>query len=465
MNCRRLNEPPSTSATVLTVSVLARPGTPSSSTWPPASSATSTRSSIASWPTITRLISNSAVSSASWAARDGFGSSARSSAWSRRSSGVTCGLLGHASRRLIRGRGSGRVPRSTVRVRRSPPRSTVTLACSPGLAGVHGRRHVVGASDRLAVDLVILSPWLQAGLRGRAVRRRRRRRPRRRGPACRRCGRRGRRARPCRRSGSAARRNLIVVTGTAKPTPEFDAAAVGLDLRVDADHAAVAVEQRAAGVAGVDRGVGLDRVGDREAVGRLDRAPERGDDAARDRALEPERASRSRSPGRPARSASSPELQRLQSPLARRSGRSSAPRGRRTGPCRAAWPGSAFRSSPMRTLNCVAPSTTWSLVTMWPSLSIDEAGAGRGAGRAWTKTTPCRRRAWRNDARRRPCWTSATRPRCVGDARRWCRGVRLGGARSSCRRRRRRPRGEHADDERRPRRRRRGRRRGAHSPP
>ena len=41
VNCRRLKEPPSTSATVLTVSVLARPGTPSSRTWPPASSATS----------------------------------------------------------------------------------------------------------------------------------------------------------------------------------------------------------------------------------------------------------------------------------------------------------------------------------------------------------------------------------------------------------------------------------------
>src|SRR3954453_11569136 len=56
--------PPSTSASVLTVSVLARPGTPSSSTWPPAISATSSRSSIASCPTITRLISWRASSSA-----------------------------------------------------------------------------------------------------------------------------------------------------------------------------------------------------------------------------------------------------------------------------------------------------------------------------------------------------------------------------------------------------------------
>ena len=57
MNWMRLKLPPTTDASVLIVSVLASPGTPSSSTWPPASSATSTRSSIASWPMITRLIS------------------------------------------------------------------------------------------------------------------------------------------------------------------------------------------------------------------------------------------------------------------------------------------------------------------------------------------------------------------------------------------------------------------------
>src|SRR3954467_112336 len=76
-NRRRLNVPPGTSATVLTVSVLARPGTPSSSTWPPARSATSRRSSIASWPTMTRLISCSAASSASRA------SSKRACCWAR----------------------------------------------------------------------------------------------------------------------------------------------------------------------------------------------------------------------------------------------------------------------------------------------------------------------------------------------------------------------------------------------
>src|SRR3954453_22052887 len=63
VNCTRRNLPPSTSASVLTVSVSPSPGTPSSSTWPLDSSATSRRSSIASWPTITRLISYSASSS------------------------------------------------------------------------------------------------------------------------------------------------------------------------------------------------------------------------------------------------------------------------------------------------------------------------------------------------------------------------------------------------------------------
>ena len=35
MNCTRLNDPPSTAAVVLIVSVFARPGTPSISRWPP----------------------------------------------------------------------------------------------------------------------------------------------------------------------------------------------------------------------------------------------------------------------------------------------------------------------------------------------------------------------------------------------------------------------------------------------
>src|SRR3954470_22188862 len=58
-----------------------------------------------------------------------------------------------------------------------------------------------------------------------------------------------------------------------------------LDLRVDADHLAGAVEQRAAGVAGIDRGVGLDDVVDRVAVGRADLALEGRDDACGERAV------------------------------------------------------------------------------------------------------------------------------------------------------------------------------------
>src|SRR5918996_1138803 len=65
VNWIRLNVPPTTDASVLIVRVFASPGTPSSSTWPPVSSATMTRSSIASCPMITRLISKSALSSAS----------------------------------------------------------------------------------------------------------------------------------------------------------------------------------------------------------------------------------------------------------------------------------------------------------------------------------------------------------------------------------------------------------------
>ncbi len=49
-----------------------------------------------------------------------------------------------------------------------------------------------------------------------------------------------------------------------------------------ADHLAFGVDQRAARVAGIDRGVGLDGVGDGEAVGCLDRAVEAGDDAGRE---------------------------------------------------------------------------------------------------------------------------------------------------------------------------------------
>ena len=54
------------------------------------------------------------------------------------------------------------------------------------------------------------------------------------------------------------------------------------DRGVDADHAAVDVDERTAGVAGVDRGVGLDRVDERLGAGDVHGAAEPGDDARRD---------------------------------------------------------------------------------------------------------------------------------------------------------------------------------------
>ena len=101
--------------------------------------------------------------------------------------------------------------------------------------------------------------------------------------------RRGRRSatRPSRRSWASERRTAS--TGTAKPTPR-PVARRGLDLGVDAEHAAAAVEQRAARVAAVDRRVGLDRPDGLEAGERLDRAVERRDDPDRERLLLAERA-------------------------------------------------------------------------------------------------------------------------------------------------------------------------------
>src|SRR5581483_6866594 len=65
VNWMRANDPPSTAAVVLMVSVFARPGTPSISRCPCASRHTSTRSSMASCPAITRRISKSACSNRS----------------------------------------------------------------------------------------------------------------------------------------------------------------------------------------------------------------------------------------------------------------------------------------------------------------------------------------------------------------------------------------------------------------
>ena len=91
VNCSRANVPPTAVASVSTARVLATPGTPSSSTCPRASSATSIRSTSRSWPTMTRLISNSARSSRA-ASTDGgragrLPAGSRSACWQRCSRG------------------------------------------------------------------------------------------------------------------------------------------------------------------------------------------------------------------------------------------------------------------------------------------------------------------------------------------------------------------------------------------
>ena len=53
VNCTRLSLRPSAWATVVSVRVLARPGTPSSNTWPPVSRPMRIRSTICFWPTMT----------------------------------------------------------------------------------------------------------------------------------------------------------------------------------------------------------------------------------------------------------------------------------------------------------------------------------------------------------------------------------------------------------------------------
>ena len=78
------------------------------------------------------------------------------------------------------------------------------------------------------------------------------------------------------------------VHGNRKPDAGGLVGAVICDQRGDADHLAARVQQRAAGVAGIDRGVGLNRVLDGAVAGPANRA-DRGDDAARHGARQAER--------------------------------------------------------------------------------------------------------------------------------------------------------------------------------
>src|SRR4051812_8732697 len=279
VNWSRLKVPPRTSATVLTVNVLARPGTPSSSTWPPARSATSSRSSIPSWPTITRLTSNSADSSASWASRDG--SAASSSACRRRSSGFNGSSLLFRLPEVLRvDLGVGSV--TELHLARTGVRATFNLQLH-GVARLLGQDEVpeiARAGDRLAVDRddLVARSQLRAG--GRAAGRDRV------DDGAVAIGRRHGRHAEVGALDLAVRLELRHdLLDRVDRHREADAGVggrpVGGDLRVHADDAPVAVEQRAAGVAGVDRGVGLHGARDLEAVRRVDLAVERRDDAAR----------------------------------------------------------------------------------------------------------------------------------------------------------------------------------------
>jgi hypothetical protein len=90
-----------------------------------------------------------------------------------------------------------------------------------------------------------------------------------------------------------------VSDGIAKPTPSLPPES--LSICVDADDLAVGADQRPAGVAVVDGGVGLDRAADRRARGRGDGAVQRGDDPGGERLGEAERAADRQHVGDPER--------------------------------------------------------------------------------------------------------------------------------------------------------------------
>ncbi len=70
---------------------------------------------------------------------------------------------------------------------------------------------------------------------------------------------------------------------------ETDGLRAGDDRRIDADHLARRVDERASGVAGIQRGIGLDHVVDHAARYGAQRTPERGHDACGHRLGEAER--------------------------------------------------------------------------------------------------------------------------------------------------------------------------------
>ena len=194
------------------------------------------------------------------------------------------------------------------------------------------------------------------------------------------------------------------------------------DRGVDADHLAVDVEERAAGIAAVDGGVGLDVV----VVGAgIDVAVERRDDAGRHRAAEAERVADREHPVADAQLLGAAELRRLAAASA--SPPSEAP----DRSCRRSRPPSPRSCSPSAKLATIssASAMTWLLVTISPegSMTKPEPSDCTACGSA----SPCRRCRRRSRRRNpRPAASSGAIGGCGGRAARWRRA-----ARSRCRRR------------------------------
>ena len=186
---------------------------------------------------------------------------------------------------------------------------------------------------------------------------------------------------------------------------EADPLGPGGDGRVDADHPPPGVHQRAPGVAGVERGVGLDHVLDQAPpVGRREGAPQGADHPGGDRRLQPV--------GVADGDRQLPHPQALRVP--QRHGRELA---RRSSPARAPRPGRSWglcppprranvRPSGRLASSCRAFSTTWLLVRMYPSgVSTKPEPAPRTSkGPRWVRTSPTTERLTTDgpDPRHRP---------------------------------------------------------------
>ena len=150
---------------------------------------------------------------------------------------------------------------------------------------------------------------------------------------------------------------------------EADAAA--LAARVDADDAAVEIDERSARRAAVDHRVGLDEVVD---AGRGCRGC--GPSPTRSRATPCRRARRDCRPPAPTGRRARRRTSRSARPAAAASARCAAARGRSACRCRRSAPGSCRVTPGTVTVTFSAFSTTWWLVRMRPSLRRDHTRAG-----------------------------------------------------------------------------------------